>query len=72
MTIHDYARPLIVAAILLSVLVLTFVAAPRFIPPCQEDAVIVGRGDFNSSGYWSRYECVTVDELAAAEGRIQP
>ena len=28
------------------------------IPPCQEDEVIVGVGNFYSDGYWDEYLCV--------------
>ena len=35
----------------------------RMVPSCQEDEVIVGRGDFNSAGYWGNYYCENVDEV---------
>lgn len=34
----------------------------RVIPACEEDQVIVGFGDI-AAGYWTRYECVAVDEI---------
>jgi hypothetical protein len=27
------------------------------VPPCQEDEVLVGQGDFHASGYWDRLVC---------------
>jgi hypothetical protein len=34
---------------------------PPYVPPCQEDEVIVGVGDFGTNGYWSGYECRNLD-----------
>ena len=45
---------LLVAAILLTAVAL--LALPPRIPACEEDAVIVGIGDFEA-GRWSGYEC---------------
>ena len=33
-------------------------------PPCMEDEVVVGTGDFNSDGYWDRYVCDHPDNIA--------
>lgn len=33
------------------------------VPPCQEDEIVVGMGDFNSDGYWSKYRCDHPDTL---------
>jgi hypothetical protein len=33
------------------------------IPPCEEDEVVWGAGDFHADGYWDRYACIAVDEL---------
>ena len=33
----------------------------RPIPACLEDELIVGRGDYNGDGFWTRYECVAFD-----------
>lgn len=32
------------------------------VPACQEDEVVVGRGDFKG-GYWSAYGCETLDDV---------
>jgi hypothetical protein len=41
---------------------------PR-LPHCEEDAVIIGRGDF-THGQWSAYECgASVDDYQNGEGK---
>ena len=29
----------------------------RLLPSCPEDSVLVGAGEFESTGLWDRYEC---------------
>ncbi len=41
----------------------TFQVTPR----CQEDEVIQGLGNFNSTGYWDRYTCVHPDQLVRCD-----
>lgn len=35
----------------------------RLILACQEDEVIVGYGDFHSTGYWDEYGCIPLDDM---------
>lgn len=40
------------------------------IPTCQEDAVMIGHGDFHA-GRWTHYQCgASVDDYQAGEGTI--
>lgn len=32
---------------------------------CQEDEIIVGTGDFHSSGLWDEYSCETLDDVCS-------
>lgn len=34
-----------------------------FVPQCQEDEVVIGRGDFGNDGYWDFYECANRDDI---------
>lgn len=44
-----------------AMLFLAAVALPPSVPRCQEDEVVVGVGDFHSSGYWDAYRCWHVE-----------
>lgn len=35
----------------------------RLIPPCLEDEVVVGVGDYSGDGYWTAYQCEPFDGL---------
>ena len=35
----------------------------RPIPQCQEDEIVTGTGDFQSSGYWDSYVCTNLDDF---------
>jgi hypothetical protein len=41
-------------------------------PACQEDEVIIGTGDFKSTGYWDHYECFHPDNFEQIDGVTQP
>ena len=41
---------------LLRIRELEYMASVR-LPPCQEDATLLGRGEFVGVGYWQYYEC---------------
>ena len=35
----------------------------HIVPPCNEDELVVGIGDFTSDGYWSEYICIHPDTI---------
>lgn len=51
----------VLAAIALTVAVTTSLS--HSVPPCQEDEVLVGQGDFHPSGYWDGLHCVNLEEV---------
>lgn len=48
--------------LILIIAVVLMPPGPTTVPACEEDAVIVGGGDFHD-GYWSSYHCEALDDL---------
>lgn len=71
------ALGVVLAAVLASILVIgvawgNYTDTRRVVPKCQEDAVVVGRGDF-THGRWDRYACgASVDDYQRGEGSVKP
>ena len=42
------------------------------IPPCEEDEVVWGSGDFHADHYWDRYSCIPVDEIVKDVNASRP
>ena len=56
----------IVIALILFGAIVGAVQSPSIIP-CQEDEVIIGIGNFMSTGYWDEYVCTHPDILYFGE-----
>lgn len=58
----------LLAAVLFAVAVLAAASTAATLPQCEEDAVLIGTGDFDN-GRWSAYMCgPAVDDFVPAGG----
>ncbi|MHA1961838.1 MAG: hypothetical protein ACW99U_16640 [Candidatus Thorarchaeota archaeon] len=48
--------------VLLQIALIQQASVPR-LPLCPEDTAIVGQGQYEQ-GYWTRYACIPVDDIA--------